>query len=191
VKTLSVNATWEAGNIYMVQRRRLSMKKLLLPFIAITLAAVLSACGGNNNETEQEPSQEEAASEETNVKKPLVQYYMKMVKTINAHDGELNAYEQAEEPAAEMKEAASQSAAAVAEEVQKLEIPEELAEQKDELENAVGDIVSSYEMKAEELEKEAPSLDEANEVFSQGVEKLGAIFENVGLQKPGLAKEVN
>jgi hypothetical protein len=167
------------------------MKKLLLSFIAITLAAVLSACGGDNNETEQETTQEEAASEETNVKKPLVKYYMNMVKTINEHDAELNAYEQAEEPTAEMKDAASQSAAAVAEEVQKLEIPEELGEQKDELENAVGDIVSSYEMKAVELEKEAPSLDEANEVFSQGGEKLGTIFENVGLQKPGLAKEVN
>jgi hypothetical protein len=89
-----------------------------------------------------------------------------------------------------MKAAASSSAAAVAEEVQKLEIPEELKEQKADMENAVGDIISSYEMKAEELEKDAPALDEANEVFAQGVEKLGTIFENAGLQKPGLAKEV-
>ncbi|KKK36773.1 hypothetical protein WQ57_17585 [Mesobacillus campisalis] len=167
------------------------MKNLLLSFIAITLAIVLSACGGENKEAEQDTAAKEGASEETNIKKPLVQYYMGMVKTINEHDAELNAYEQAEEPASDMKAAASSSAAAVAEEVQKLEIPEELKEQKADIENAVGDIISSYEMKAEELEKDAPALDEANEVFAQGVAKLGTIFENAGLQKPGLAKEVN
>ena len=43
---------------------------------------------------------------------------------------------------------------------------------------------------AEELKKDAPALDAADEKFAQGEEKIGAAFESLEMNKPSLAKEL-
>jgi type II secretory pathway predicted ATPase ExeA len=117
---------------------------------------------------------------------------MKYSDTINQKDADLNAYELSEEePTPEMKAKASESAEAVAEELKNVQIPKELNKQKADLETALKDINDSYVAKAAELKKEESSLDAANTTFTQGEERLGKVFESLGLGKPSLNKEVN
>jgi uncharacterized protein involved in exopolysaccharide biosynthesis len=90
-----------------------------------------------------------------------------------------------------MKAKAGESAEAVAEELKNVQIPEELKEQKADLEAALKEINDSYAAKAAELKKEESSLDAANTTFTKGEEKLGKVFENLGLGKPSLNTEEN
>ncbi|MFC0273017.1 hypothetical protein ACFFIX_16445 [Metabacillus herbersteinensis] len=55
----------------------------------------------------------------------------------------------------------------------KIEVPEDLKDHKEDLDAAVKNLTESYHAKAEELAKENPTLDVANETFVQGEEKLG------------------
>ncbi|PMC40727.1 hypothetical protein CJ195_03180 [Bacillus sp. UMB0899] len=174
------------------------MKKLWFLFSALVFAIGLTACAGDTEETtesqntgSEDAKTEEGADKEQNAKSAMMRFYMATSKAINEHDGDLNAYESAEEePTAEMKTSAEASAKAVVEELKTIEIPEELADQKADLESAIEDLTASYQTKAEELAKDAPSLDAANETFTQADEKLGKVFEAVGLIPTSLSTEV-
>ena len=120
----------------------------------------------------------------------MYKFYMSIVNTINEADADLNAYEGADEPTAEDRAAASESAATVAANVEGLEVPAELKDQQADLEAALTDIAESYTLKAEELKKDAPALEAADEKFAQGEEKIGAAFESLEMNKPSLAKEL-
>nr|WP_263327481.1 hypothetical protein [Neobacillus sp. Marseille-Q6967] len=166
------------------------MKKFWIIISAITMTLALSACAGN---AEEKTAKEEEAAGPTKeeVQKSLVKFYMGLEKEINAVDVDLNTYEGAEEPDAEQKAKASESAAATAAKVKEVEIPAELKDQKADIEAALEDISASYQAKADELKKDAPALDTANETFTQGEEKLGKVFEDLELLKPSLAKSVS
>jgi hypothetical protein len=90
-----------------------------------------------------------------------------------------------------MKTKASAASAAVATELNNIQIPAELKDQKSDLEAAVKDITASYQMKADELKKDTPSMDAANASFTKGQDELGKVFESVKLLKPDLSKQVN
>jgi hypothetical protein len=162
------------------------MKKLLVLAMAITFAIGLTACSGTNNGGTKKKT---TTTTQTDVKKPLVKFYMDLTKKINAKDADLNAYEAA--PEASLKAKASDSAAAVASEIKATQIPKELSKQKADLNVALKDIADSYQAKADELKKASPSLDAANATFTKGVDELGKVFESVKLFKPDLGKEVN
>ncbi|RFU61140.1 hypothetical protein [Peribacillus glennii] len=165
------------------------MKKLWLLGSAFTLALGLAAC---SDKTEGESAEKETAASEKDLKGSMVRFYGDLTKTINEKDADLNAYELAEEkPTPDMKTKAGESAAAVAEAVKTVEIPVELKDQKADIEAALKDVTDSYQVKADELKKDAPSLDSANETLSQAEEKLGKAFESVKLMKVSLLKEVN
>ncbi|MCM2533187.1 hypothetical protein NDK43_13255 [Neobacillus pocheonensis] len=121
----------------------------------------------------------------------MVKFYMELAKKINEKDADLNVYESKDQPTPEMKAKASQSAADVVEQLKQIPIPSELNNHKDELKAALTDITDSYQAKAEELKKDAPTLDRANAMFTRGEDKLGNVFEEVKLGKPSLSKEVN
>ncbi|MCM3664906.1 hypothetical protein M3204_10850 [Mesobacillus subterraneus] len=171
------------------------MKKFWILLSAITFAIGLTACSA---EKEAEPEKKETENKETeqaaepavNPKSVMYKFYMSIVNTINEADGDLNAFEGAEEPTAEDKAAASASAAAVATKVEGLQVPAELKDQQADLEAALKDIAESYKLKSEELKKDAPVLDAADEKFAQGEEKIGAAFESLEMNKPSLAKEL-
>ena len=174
------------------------MRKIWFLFSALVFAVGLTACAGETEEStesqntgSEDTSAEEGADKEQNAKSAMMRFYMATSKAINEHDGDLNVYEASEEePTTEMKDAAGASATAVVEEVKTIEIPEELSDQKADLESAIEDLTASYQMKAEELAKENPSLDAANETFTQADEKLGKVFEAVGLIPTSLSTEV-
>lgn len=174
------------------------MRKFWFLMSALVFAIGLTACAGDTKEkTEsqntgtEDAKADEGADKEQNAKRAMMRFYMATSKAINEHDADLNVYESSEEePTTEMKTLAEASAKAVAEELKTIEIPEELADHKADLEAAIEDLTASYQMKAEELAKDAPSLDAANETFAQADEKLGKVFEAVGLIPTSLSTEV-
>ncbi|ALC89263.1 hypothetical protein AM500_05285 [Bacillus sp. FJAT-18017] len=169
------------------------MKKIWLAVLTLALALALGACSNGDQKADDKESKDPAASteEKANPKKALVQFYNNLVSEINAQDAGLGAYMGAEKPTAEEKTAASDSAANVAKAVSGLEIPEELKDQKADMEAALKDFSTSYEQKAEELKKDTPAFEESDATFAAGQEKLGKVFEAVGLRQPDLSKEVN
>ncbi|WP_273128860.1 hypothetical protein [Bacillus weihaiensis] len=176
------------------------MKKRWLVLSALMLTLALTAC---SNEGETEGKEEETTATETTnsedtekaTKSAMMQFYMTVSKTINEKDGDLNAYEAAvgteEPPTAEMKASAEAAAAEVVSDLDSVEIPEALADQKADLEAVVQELKDSYQAKADELKKEEPSLDAANETFTSADEKMGQAFESVGLNPSSLSTEVN
>lgn len=167
------------------------MKKILLTVSAFTLALGLAACSSNNSGSTEKKSTTGTETAKADLKKPMVKFFMNLSKKINAKDADLNTYENAEQPTPEMKPAASASAAAVAEEIKTIKVPAELKSKQADIESALKDFVDSYQAKAEELKKDAPSMDAANATFTQGEDKLGKVFLSVKLLKPSLNKEVN
>lgn len=175
------------------------MKKIWFLLSTLVFSVGLTACAGETEEStesqntgNEETAAEEGSDKEQNAKSAMMQFYMATAKAINAKDAELNTYEASEEePTPEMKTAAEASATAVVEELNSIEIPEELADQKADLEAAVEELTASYQAKAEELKKDNPSLDAANETFTKADEKIGKAFEAVGLNPSSLGTEVN
>ncbi|MGG1677266.1 hypothetical protein ACIFOT_16130 [Neobacillus sp. NRS-1170] len=179
------------------------MKKFLLLLSALIMAVGLAACSSSNEEkTAKKDTKEaqEAAAPKVDVKKELVKFYMDLGKRINAKDADLNAYvakaskedaKPEELPTAEDRAAASASAAAVAADLNSLQIPAELKDKKADLEAAVKDYAASYQAKADELKKDKPVFDAADATFAQGEQKLAAVFESAKLLAPSLDKQVN
>jgi maltose-binding protein MalE len=168
----------------------ITMKKhtiILIP--AITMAIGLTACS-TNSQSEKNTKAASAATQ-ADLKRPLVRYFMDLSKKINAKDMDLNVYESKDQPTPEMKVKASESAAEVANQLRKIQIPSELKGQKVQLEAALKDIADSYTAKAEELKQAAPSFDQADSLFTKGEDELGMVYENNHLLKPSLNKEVN
>ncbi|ETI67619.1 hypothetical protein [Neobacillus vireti] len=181
------------------------MRKLLLFLSALTMAIGLTACSSNDDaKTDKKDTPKETAKEteapKVDVKKELVRFYMELGNKINAKDADLNAYEKKASkedakpedlPTAEEKAAASESAAAVASELNAVQIPADLKDQQADLEAAVKEYAASYQAKADELKKDTPNLEAADATFAQAEEKLGKVFESAKLLPPSLGKQVN
>jgi hypothetical protein len=168
------------------------MKKLWILLTALIMAFALTACA---EKTEEKADKKEAAGpteeEVKEKKKALVKFYNGLVENINAADADLNSYEGADAPEPEQKAKASESAATVANAVKDITVPEELKDQKADIESALKDISDSYLAMADELKKDAPSLDAAYETFKKGEEKIGKIHEDNKMFKPSLSTSVN
>jgi uncharacterized phage infection (PIP) family protein YhgE len=167
------------------------MKKFWVLLSAITFAIGLTACSAEKEAEPEKKETEEAAKPAANPKSAMYKFYMSLVNTINEADADLNTYEGADpESQAELKAAASESAATVASKVEGLEVPAELKDQQADIEAALKDIAASYQTKADELKKDAPNMEAADATFAQGEEKLGAAFESLKMNKPLLSKEL-
>lgn len=168
------------------------MKKFWILLSALFFAVGLTACSAEKDEKPEKKETEEVAKEPAaNPKSVMFKFYMSIVNGINEADADLNAYLGEEAPTPEMKTAASESAAAVATKLQSMEVPAGVEDQKADLEAAVKDLAASYQAKADELKKDAPSMEASDATFTQAEEKLGAAFESIELKRPNLAKEVN
>jgi uncharacterized lipoprotein len=177
------------------------VRKFLVLVLALTMAIGLAACSSKDDtKTANKEKKETETPKATDVKKPMVKFYMDLGNKINAVDADLNSYDAAVAKAAqdptkkiepEQKTKASESAAAVALALKNVQVPTELKNQKADLEAAIQDFAASYQAKADELKKDAPSFDAAEATFAQGEEKLGKVFESVKLLPPSLGKQVN
>ncbi|WP_456271423.1 hypothetical protein [Bacillus sp. AK031] len=173
------------------------MKKLWWLGLALLLA--VAGCA-NNTENGSDNNAENAEGTETteetaDVSGAMMDFYLNMTTALNGIDNELNDYEAAmggeEAPSAEMKEAATQSATAVSEEIKGMEVSEDLAQFEEELETFKSTLAESYEMKAAELQKEEVNFDAANEKFAEAEEQIANLLEEAGLVKSSLSNDIN
>lgn len=174
------------------------MKKLF--FIGFSAALILGACSEETTDktTEESPETNGASEETVNSKQEMMRFYMTIPNTINSTDADLNAFETAQAEDAlpegdelqEMKDAAKAAAEETSAAVENIEIPETLEEQSDEIEAALASIKESYDMKVEELSKEA-SLEEANAKFQEADDKFNALLEELELNASSIYNEVN
>lgn len=179
------------------------MKKFLVPFAALTMTIGLAACSSSDEAktTEKEKKNtEEAVAPKTEVKKELVKFYTELGKKINAKDVALDTYvakaskEDAKPedlPTVEDKADASAAAAALAAELNSIQIPAKLEDHQAELEAVLKEFAASYQAKADELEKEAPNFEAADTTFEKADEALGKVFESEKLLPPSLGNQVN
>ncbi|TLS37456.1 hypothetical protein [Pseudalkalibacillus caeni] len=195
------------------------MKKLL-SITALCLLLFAAACNnGNGNATDEsadnttdntektdntgneDNASEDKGANEEEVKGALLDFQMKLTDTINANDSAIYAFETAktkegeEAPSAEelakMKTEAQDAANKVAEEVKGLEVPSELDAYKEKLSSALEDIAKAYESRAANLSDEPEAeYKEADDLFAAGEEKIGEVYEELGMAKPSLMKDL-
>lgn len=166
------------------------MKKNMILIPALVMMTLgLAACSTTNQSNNEKKVSKAAA--QTDLKRPLVDFYTEITKQINEKDAALNTYEASDKPTNQMMTEASVSAADVSAQISQIKIPAELNREKDQLEAALKDIADSYSAKAEELKKAKPTLDDANATFTKGVDELGKVYEDNKLFKPDLSKAVN
>lgn len=173
------------------------MKKLWA--IGLSAAVLLTACGEEETvETTEATAGAEGSEDNKEVKQELMQFYMSIPNTINAVDVDLNAFEmnQAEgtlpkgQDLQAMTEAAITSAEEAAGAVDTIEIPAALEEQQEKIETAFAAMRESYEMKAEELTKDA-SFEAANEKFGEADATLNELLEEQDLAASSIYNEVS
>ncbi|MCM3767322.1 hypothetical protein [Neobacillus niacini] len=179
------------------------MKKFLVSLAALALFLGLAACSSNDeSKTEEKDTKktEEAAAPKNDVKKDLVKFYNGLAEKINAKDGDLNAYEAKaakkdpkpeDLPTAEDRAKASESAAAVAAELNSTQIPVELKDHQADLEAAVKEYAAAYQAKADELKKDAPNFEAAEATYTKAEEALGKVYEAEKMFPPSLGNQVN
>lgn len=175
------------------------MKKLLaIGFSAVLFLGACSEETASEETASTDKETEETSQQNTDIKQEMMRFYLSISKTINAVDGDLNVFEvnQAEGTLPEgadlqtMKDAAKVSAEEAAKAVEGIEIPSALEEQQADIESAFASIKEAYDMKAEELTKEA-SFEAANAKFTEADENLNALLEEQGLIPSSLLNEVS
>ncbi|BCB03716.1 hypothetical protein [Bacillus sp. KH172YL63] len=181
------------------------MKKLMLPFLLLSMSLFIAACssdegGKEEGEMEKETTEETAQNDEGEMKTALLDFQMEVIDTVNANDSAIYAFETAkakeeDKPSAEeiakLKTDAEAAAKKVAEDVKALEVPAALDSKKEEIQGALDDLSSSYETRAANLSDEADAeYAESDEKFASFEEKMAAVYEEVGLSKPSFAADI-
>ncbi|EIM08142.1 hypothetical protein A1A1_02420 [Planococcus antarcticus DSM 14505] len=173
------------------------MKKLWA--IGLTAAVLLAGCGEEESaESKETTAGAEGSEDSKEVKQELMKFYMSIPNTINAVDADLNAFEmnQAEDTLPEgeelqaMKDAAIASAEEAANAVETVEIPAALEEQQEKFDTAFAAMIESYEMKAEELTKDA-SFEAADEKFGEADAILNELLVEQDLAASSIYNEVS
>lgn len=173
------------------------MKKLWA--IGLTATFLLTACAEEESTEPKETTSTEKSDDTSEVKKEMMKFYMSIPNTINAVDADLNTFEinQAEEALPEgeelqaMKDAAIASSNEAVKAVDSLEIPETLKDQEEKISSAFTAMRESYDLKAEELTKETPSFEAANEKFNEADTQLNELLEEQGLAASSIYNEVS
>ncbi len=181
------------------------MKKLMVPFLLLSLSIFTAACSSDEGSTEEketntEATEETAKNDEMDMKAALLDYQMEIIDTVNENDSAIYAFESAkakeeDKPSAEeiakMKTDAEAAAKKVAEDVRALEVPAALDSKKEEIQGALDDLAKSYETRAANLSDEANAeYAESDDQLASFEEKMGAIYEEAGLTKPSFSADM-
>jgi hypothetical protein len=177
------------------------MKKQWLIALGLALVVAFTAACSNsaNSKTDSKKSADKNTETATDSKSDMMKFYMDLVNKINTTDSDLNAYEAAlvadPKPSADelasLKTKAADSAAIVVNSIKEVKIPSGLKDKNSDLEGVLKNLEDSYQLKADELKKDQPSLDSANAKLTSADEALGKLLEGVGLAKASLNNDVN
>ncbi|MGM7703832.1 hypothetical protein ACSVDE_19175 [Pseudalkalibacillus sp. Hm43] len=191
------------------------MKKIMM-FAMLFLLVFAAACSQdsegteeNNNEennTEENASDSEESSEE-DVKAALLDFQDEVVTVLqdnNASFAEFQAAkdkfndEEAEEKPTkeeleELKSKAAEAGPKAAEALRGISVPSELSDYEEDIKTALEDAAMSYEKRAENLtiENVEDGQKEADEMFASFEEKMGKVFEDLGLTPPSFSAELS
>lgn len=176
------------------------MKKQWLIALGLALVVAFTAACSNSDSTKSDSkSSSDKTETASNAKSDMMQFYMNLVDKINTADQDINAYESAlaadPKPSADelasLKEKAAAAAPNVVANMKEVKIPSGLKDKKSDLEAVLKDLEDSYQLKADELKKDQPSLDDANAKLTSADEALGKLLQGVGLAKASLTNDVN
>ncbi len=167
------------------------MKKGLWLCSVITFMLVMVMGCSSKEETKEETNN----GTSTDVKSELLDFYLSIANTINGSDSDLNAYEGAEDPSVlteEDKQKAAVSANSVAEALKDVKVPKNLDKYSKDFEKSITSISESYKVKGSQLSGTADvNMEQADELFNSGSEKINEIFKSQDLIAPNLYAEVN
>ncbi len=194
------------------------MKKLMM-FAMLFLLVFAAACSQDSEGTEdnnnEENNTEENASEgsdseessEEEVKVALLDFQDEVVTVLQENNAPFAEFQAAkdkfndeaaeekptEEELEELKAKASEAGPKVAEALRGISIPSELSEYEEEIKTALEDAAMSYEKRAENLtiENVEDGQKEADELFASFEEKMGKVFEGLGLTTPSFSAELS
>ena len=168
----------------------------------LVFAAACSNNGETNTSNENATNSgetEETTTNETDVKSALLDFQMNLITTVNKNDSPIYAFEAAkvaeekpsDEELAKMKSEAEAAAKQVAEDVRDVEVPAELETYQSDIETALEDLAKSYETRAANLSDEAEAAyEESDAQFASFEEKMGTVYEDVGLTAPSFAADL-
>ena len=181
------------------------MKKLMLPFLLLSMSLFIAACSSDEGSTEEKETDTQATedvskSDEMEMKSALLDYQMEIINTVNANDSAIYAFESAKakeedkptaDEIAKLKTDAEAAANTVAEDVHALEVPAALESKKEEIQGALDDLAKSYETRAANLSDESNAeYTESDEQFASFEEKMAAVYEEAGLTKPSFSADI-
>ncbi|MGV3466159.1 MAG: hypothetical protein ACO1OT_12805 [Heyndrickxia sp.] len=174
-------------------------KQWFIPLVLALVVALTAACSNSNSTNSGAKDSSTKTDTATNAKADLMQFYMNLIDKINSADKDINGYESAlvadPKPSADelagLKEKAATAAPNVIANIKEVKIPSGLKDKKSDLEAILKDLEDSYQLKAEELKKDQPSLDAANAKLTSADVKLGKLLQSVGLAKASLNNDVN
>jgi hypothetical protein len=193
------------------------MKKIMM-FAMLFLLVIAAACSQDSEGTEEnntEENTEENASEgtegeeasEEELKTAILDYQEEVVTVLQAHNGPFAEFqaskdtfhdEEAEEkPTKEeletLKNTAAEEGPKAAEELRAIEVPSELSKYEEDIKSALEDAAKSYELRAANLtiENAEDAQKEADEMFASFEEKMGKLFEDLGLTAPSFSAELS
>ncbi|MRG86160.1 hypothetical protein [Salinibacillus xinjiangensis] len=182
------------------------MKKLFL-LLSIALVFVLAACGSSSDENSAEDANasedttEEPSENNKELKSALLKNHMEVANTVRNNYKKINDYVAAlnnEEIKAEELEALKADAVEAAEKaVSNVDAYTFVKEEgltddaKATYEEAIGDVKGAFEAYQSALESDSTDFTTAEEKLAGYTEKVGALFEEVGLSSSAdLAKEL-
>lgn len=186
------------------------MKKLL-SFSMLFLLLLTAACGSNeeqSNGSKQAGENNEEQADQTQLKSDLLAFQADVVNVLQEQNKPFAAFESAKlkindpEVAAEDKPSkeelqnlmgkAKAAGPKAAEAIRAIEVPAELDQYKEDIESALEDAAKSYEKRGDSLtiEVNENAQKEADELFASFEEKMGKIFEDLGLLAPSFSKEL-
>ncbi|ARI77299.1 hypothetical protein [Halobacillus mangrovi] len=183
------------------------MKKWLLA-LGLTSALVIAGCNGGsgeeegNAESDSQTEEKDQGNDEQAIKKELLNAQMNLKDTFKEYQAKIAAYEgavSAEEPDVEAIKTAGEEALTeaqeAAEEAANYTVEADLSEDiKSQFQEAVTTSLKAYyEEVASALEGnvEEADLSTADEKFTEFNDKLGTIYEEVGLLTPNMKDELS
>ena len=190
------------------------MKKLMM-FAMLFLLVIAAACSQDSEGTDEKKSDDNNTEEnmkdnessDADVKTAVLNFQEEVVTVLQDHNGPFAEFQSSkdtyldpeaeEKPSADemetLKTAAQEEGSKAAEAIRGIEVPSDLSKYEDDIKSALDDAAKSYEKRAENLTVEdvEDAQKEADELFTSFEEKMGKVFEDLGLTAPSFSAELS
>ncbi|WP_066174047.1 hypothetical protein [Bacillus marinisedimentorum] len=184
------------------------MKKWML-LAALAGALVIAGCAQEEEPQEDTATEENGDTEnntdsedenaEAQAKSALLDFQMDLTTTLKSEQPLINDYyalkdseDATDEEVNEAQQQAKEASTKLAGEIRTIEVPEDFGEEnKQTLEEAIGNLAQSYETRAEAIDSGSEELaTEADEQFGTFEEEVGKVYDQYGMLAPSFKAEI-